>query len=267
MFNFFKKKKSPKKPLIEIWSQYRGLEEIDLIRPVWGMKNHLPDWFDKMPRMMSDSESLFDKVKPGTIKTCPGLAEFFSEAVIIPLWTDTILACDSEGNYKFASSARDQIEHTQFNWEMHGFGQMLQHAPSWVKEETSCIFKATCPWLIKTPPGYSVMQLPMFYHFNRNWTVMPGVIRSDIYHEMNQQVMLHTKHEETMIRAGTPLAMYVPFRREEYDFEVRESTSEDFKSHMTARLSKLTFQQGYRSILQKQQKNIEDAKGTLGRKI
>ena len=38
MFNFFKKKEEPKKPLIELWTQYSGLENVDLVDQHGGSK-------------------------------------------------------------------------------------------------------------------------------------------------------------------------------------------------------------------------------------
>ena len=65
MFDFFKKKKAPKTPLIEIWTQYGGLENIDLVRPSWGFqKSHLPDWWKAGPSMLAPANaSMFEKTK------------------------------------------------------------------------------------------------------------------------------------------------------------------------------------------------------------
>ena len=271
MFDFFKKKKAPKTPLIEIWTQYGGLENIDLVRPSWGFqKSHLPDWWKAGPSMLAPANaSMFEKTKAGTYKSCPGMLDFFKDCVVLPMWTDVVIAANKEtGDWAFKCSM------DAFKIEIHDNAQFLNHTPSWIQNGSVQVFKFPCPWLMKTPPGYSVLQLPMFYHFDRNFTVMAGTIRTDIYHEINQQVLFHitdndqinpdTNMYETMIKAGTPLSMYIPFKREEYDLDIRDSTKEDYTAHMASRCAKLTFQQGYKTILQKQQKNKEEAEGTLG---
>tara|TARA_B100000959_G_scaffold249648_1_gene277559 strand:- start:283 stop:1107 length:825 start_codon:yes stop_codon:yes gene_type:complete len=274
VFNIFKKFKEPEKPLIEVWTQYGGLEKIDLVRPVWSAKDHMPKWWKKGPSQIADqAASMFEKTQAGTYKSCPGIQDFFKDCLILPMWTDVIIAADGKGDWAFKCSM------DSFKIELHDNNQFLNHVPPWLQDVSIQVFKFPCPWLIKTPPGYSVMQLPMFYHFDRNFQTMAGVIRTDIYHEINQQVCMmltpenakphpDTNMHEIMIKAGTPMSMYIPFKREEYDLDIRDSTKDDYNEHMTSRCAKLTFQQGYRTILQKQQTNQQkDAEGTLGREV
>ena len=78
------------------------------------------------------------------------------------------------------------------------------------------------------PKGYSVYQMPMFYHFNqmKDWYVPYGVIGIDTHHEINQQIMYISDKKELIIKKGTPLATYVPFKREEFDFKYEEWNKE-----------------------------------------
>jgi hypothetical protein len=75
------------------------------------------------------------------------------------------------------------------------------------------MFKAMGPWRIITPHGWSVLQLPLFYHFNREWSVLPGVIDTDIHNEINQQVLYHGSGRAITIKQGDPFVLYVPFQR------------------------------------------------------
>ena len=185
MFNIFKKFKEPEKPLIEVWTQYGGLEKIDLVRPVWSAKDHMPKWWKKGPSQIADqAASMFEKTQAGTYKSCPGIQDFFKDCLILPMWTDVIIAADGKGDWAFKCSM------DSFKIELHDNNQFLNHVPPWLQDVSIQVFKFPCPWLIKTPPGYSVMQLPMFYHFDRNFQTMAGVIRTDIYHEINQQVCM-----------------------------------------------------------------------------
>ena len=70
-----------------------------------------------------------------------------------------------------------------------------------------------------------MLQLPMFWHFNPNFTVAPGVIWTDIHHEINQQMMFHKKGRIRLER-GTPLAQYIPIRRETIPHAVTNETPE-----------------------------------------
>jgi len=56
---------------------------------------------------------------------------------------------------------------------------------------------------------------------------MPGVIDTDIYHEINQQVLYHGDGKDITIKKGDPFVMYVPFKREKSDYSVRYYTDSD----------------------------------------
>jgi hypothetical protein len=69
----------------------------------------------------------------------------------------------------------------------------------------------------------------MFYHFEKDFSVLPGIIHTDIHHEINQQVLYHGEGREVFIPRGTPLAQYIPFKRLETSVSVSDFTVEDSK--------------------------------------
>ena len=200
LFTFWKQKEKPK---IHWWSTIEGLEK-DV--PVVPAKEYIPDWWKKVERMIT---SLNDK---GTVRHCPSFPEYITQGFVVPLW------CDLHIN----------IEHEKFEWHTpegmftftsHSDAQFRDWAPKHVKDNTSMVLKPNCPSRVKTPPGWSVWQLPMYYEFNPLYEVLPGIIWSDIHHEINQQ-MLMKKYGEFVIKRGTPLAMYVPYERNKYTYDV-----------------------------------------------
>lgn len=167
-----------------------------------------------------------------TIKMCPALPDTFTQGYVIPMWADSIIKYDKQKDIWFwaLSNTRD------FSWETHPPQQLLNHVSEGVSfrgEVASFVFKAVCPWRLITPPGYSVLQLPMFYHFEKKFSVLPGIIHTDIHHELNQQVLYHGNGEEVFIPRGTPLAQYIPFKRLNVSASVSDASIEDiamFKS-------------------------------------
>lgn len=192
-----------KKPFIKFVSIIEGLDQIEECVPKLATR-YIPDWFKSIPANQD-----FAKVK--TVRLCPSFPDFFSSAYVVPAWEDSILKYDKEsGQWEYLSSGVT-------GWETHGHGQFLDYVEANVQgQKTSMVFKPNCPWRIITPPGYSVLQLPMFYHFNKDWTVLPGIIDTDIYHEINQQILYHSDAEEVRIPRGTPIAMYIPYKREKF---------------------------------------------------
>jgi hypothetical protein len=140
------------------------------------------------------------------------------------MWCDVNLKNDNTGwSWKTSTSL--------ISWEHHGDSQFLDYADaSFNGVDGQFIFKAVSPWNIITPPGWSVLQLPLFYHFNKDWSVLPGVIDTDIHHEINQQVLYHGDGKEIEIKMGDPFVLYIPFKRSnKLKPEVRYQTAEEIK--------------------------------------
>jgi hypothetical protein len=94
--------------------------------------------------------------------------------------------------------------------------------------------------------------MPLFYHFNRNFTILPGTIQTDVHHKINQQVLFHTKKKEIVIERGTPFALYIPYKRETLDFEVIMQGKEEEKDLIVSDLHINTkFSGGYKNKAEK----------------
>lgn len=199
-----------RKPLIQFVSTIEGLETIQecLPRPT---KGYIPDWFKAVPSFGH------------TVKACPSFPDFFSQGFVVPMWMDSTIEYNSQTNNWVSDS------YAPF-WDSHRNDQFLDYVKPYMQgRETQFVFKANCPWRIITPPGYSVLQLPLFYHFNQEFSVLPGIIDTDIHHEINQQVLYHGNGDPIKIDRGTPFVMYIPFKRTKYDLEIRYQTEKDRK--------------------------------------
>ena len=197
---------------IKFISTVSGLESIDEFIPK-PAKNFIPQWFKDIPN--SD---------PLTVKICPSFPDYFSQGYIIPMWSDVKLKWDG-------STWTWDTPDKQNAWFAHGQNQFLDYTKaSFNGVKGQFVFKAICPWRIITPPGWSVLQLPLFYHFNQEWSVLPGVIDTDIHTEINQQVLYHGNGKEIQINAGDPFVLYIPFKRSnKLKSVVRYQTEEDIK--------------------------------------
>jgi len=201
--------KSDKIQFISIDESLVSIED-SLPRPA---KHFIPKWFKDIP-----SKEI------GTVKDCPSFPDYFSQGYIIPMWTDVKMRY-KDGISQFETSAK------RFLFETHANEQMIKYKKATFNGiEGQFVFKANCPWRIITPPGWSVLQLPLFYHFNQEWSVLPGVIDTDIHHEINQQILYHGNGKEIIIKCGDPLVLYVPFKRsDKLKHEVRYQTVKERK--------------------------------------
>ncbi len=184
---------------IQFISTVEGLESIEECLPK-PAKQFIPKWFKDMPAMIGDA---------ATVKNCPSFPDYFSQGYIVPMWIDVLLQYNKKTDTWNWDSSFDVAE-----WAVHDNRQFVNSTvPSFNGIESQVVFKAICPWMIVTPPGWSVLQLPLFYHFNKEWSVMPGVIDTDIHHEINQQVLYHGDGKEIKIKSGEPFVLYIPFKR------------------------------------------------------
>lgn len=189
------------------------------------MRKTIPDWWKKESTepttFLSEKEIDF-----GNIKNCPSFPDYFSQGYVVPMWADTVIDFDqSTGNWFWKTSHKD------FVLDFHQPTQFVDFAAPIVNGKSGyAVFKAMSPWSIIVPPGYSVLQLPMFYNFNKDFSVLPGIIASDVEHTLNIQILLHSDKRQIVIERGTPLAQYIPFKRNDVlPMEYRDATEEDKK--------------------------------------
>jgi len=214
----FKKKEEP---VISFVSSIMGLHKIEEIVPKPSQK-FIPDWWKPIPNHKGQSEKIM------TVKSCPSFPDYFSQGYIIPMWADTLIKYDATSEVWSIKCGREN----DFSWDFHFDEQLIDYTkPALFEQQAQKVLKAMCPWRIITKPGWSVMQLPLYYHFDNRFSVMPGVIHTDIHHDINQQVLIYNKNLkkdfEIFIKRGEPFVQYIPFKREKIDHDVRLVTSSD----------------------------------------
>lgn len=210
-------------PKIRLVTDIPGLNSIEDAVPKPASK-FLPEWWKTMP--IKKTTPSLEGVAFGNAKVCPSFPAYLSRGFIVPMWVDSILYVekDTEGNDCWRWRTADQ----KFSWQVHGSGQYMQHAShKYLGREGYFVFKSTLPWYVFTDPGYSLYQLPTLLHFNEDFSAVPGVRDTDVYHEMNIQLVIHSLKKEIFIPRGTPLAHFIPFKRETVDLEVQYATEED----------------------------------------
>lgn len=217
-------------PLIEVVSIIEGLETVKEALPRKSNK-FIPEWWKETPLVYG--EKSINKQDAGNVKACPSFPDYFSNGLVVPMWVDSIISYDEEN-----ATWRWVTAHNSFSWSSHGNEQFLDYVPfEHMGSKVKFVFKALCPWKLITPPGYSILQLPMFYHYTQEFTVFPGVVDTDRSHFINAQVGFTSDKKEIFIERGTPLFQVIPFKREKYNIEVRSQTEEDKKKFRNQDLS------------------------------
>ena len=180
----------------------------------------IPKWIKSIP------------TRQDTIKDCPVIPEYISQGIIIPMWCDMYFMATDDGIIIETPSHA-------FKASTHGNNQFLDYIDS-ENNHIYGVVKLHCPWLIETPKNTHVYQLPTTYHFNGNFSVMPGSIRTDVHYQINQQVLLHKKDEWIFIQKGTPLVQYIPYINKKVKHTVGLYTKKQLDSYKTQRTNLAT---------------------------
>jgi hypothetical protein len=184
---------------------------------------NLPEWFTKMHSYggfgNSKESVIFEKkVYPNgdpnaTIKKCVPVLDVMTAGYILVTPSDIWV--------EIPENDHDQIYTTRgpgFKITTHANGQAPKH-PSVVGNKD--IPKFSNPWLIKTPPGYSVLITSPMHNPNGYFTCLPGVVDTDAYtQEINFPFTLINPNFTGLIPAGTPMVQVIPFKRDSWEMKI-----------------------------------------------
>ena len=202
---FFKKKQ------IIWWSDIPNFLDVHPILPA---NKYIPQWW----KDIKIEETNLDN----NIKLCPSFLDYFRRGWIITLWCDLILKKDNFGQISWISPYED------FKFSFHGDNQFKNLVPEHISKEIACVIKPHSPYKCKTPKGWSLLQLPVSYHYNPDWYVLSGIFPASKWHQTNQQMIIKKSifkdSNEVVIKKGTPLAHYIPIPDEELSMKMTEET-------------------------------------------
>jgi hypothetical protein len=214
-------KKKHKKPWIKFSSPIPGIIDSELVRPQLA-KNFIPDGWKGVPNKMEapfpDPNDKYKYIGKNemvrTSKTCPSFIDVFNHGYVIPAPCDIYLQYNKEKDVYHYETAIPDIPIV-----IHSQQQYLAHLKN---PQHEFIFKLDNVWCIETPKGYSIQQLPMFWHHNPDWETAMGILHTDQFHQINIQLMLKKDCFETLIKQGDPLCYVIPYKRLDFEHEYAE---------------------------------------------
>lgn len=200
-------------------------------------KNFIPEWFKKTPIEIQGYYHQHKKLPNlRTVKTCPSFTDIFKKGYVVPCPFDIWLNIKENGDVDWKTPDAAMVI------ELHANDQFINHVDSNVRK----VFKIAHPFRIVTPKNWSVLQIPMLYHFNKDFYVPYGIIDTDRHHEINQQIFYTSQDNEILIKKSTPLCYLLPFKRTEdlsLDVVTYESVKKTIEKNRFKVFSK--FKNGY----------------------
>ena len=177
-------------------------------------KHFIPTWFRSMPHYIEDAvdSTILSKSKFSTVRRCPSFHEVFNTGFVLVSPCDMFLKIKKNGEFYWETP--DEI----YKIDTHNDYQFTNYYPD---RSIKGVFKLIYPYMAITPKGYGCIQLPMLYHNNPDFYVPYGYLETDIYHELNQQIIVTSNNAEKgiLIKQGTPLNYLIPYKKDKWDIE------------------------------------------------
>lgn len=216
---------------IDIYPAHKSYEPLLKNFPVVKASKFLPEWYKKnkinnfdITFRNNEYVSLRDdsELRNKHAKNCPAIQEYITNGVVIPSWTDLYISVNKDGTvdwhmtYGDASNYFHDIKQPEFIAK-HPQGQIRDMELNAV--ENYGLLKIVSPYYFKTDKGYGLEFFDPFYHHRRNIKLLPGIVETDIWHEVNFPFEFYYSPEfkrevSYHIKAGDPLIMARPVKLE-----------------------------------------------------
>jgi hypothetical protein len=174
-----------------------------------------PDWFRFSPK--------------SGIRKCVGVQDYLSYGFILPAWTNfDFKAVPQHGGWDLKVGQMPFVsmpfESDPFPKETTGSCPMteIRGIPD------SPYPKLVNPFSFITAPGWSLMILGILHEPNGSYDVVPGLVNTDYYHEVNVVLNPHTDQDFT-ISYGQPLAQLIPIKRDGDTAKLKFGNQNDHK--------------------------------------
>lgn len=166
----------------------------------------IPKWFQDMPTTHGpETERTRQNL---TLKGCPGVIDYMMAGFILPLWADYEITVHKDGVVEGHSSD-----------PLAKFMTMHPGATQGYPFEAGVprmALKFDSPWRLRTPPGTSVQIQPVTYNVPGRVDILPGIVHTDFYHQINSICWWTGGPGTKLFKAGTPWLHILPFVRDKW---------------------------------------------------
>lgn len=201
----------------------------------------MPEWYKKIPQVISDGRSDRDQFGANsfTAKKCMPMLDCMTMGYIIPLCGDLTVRSNHDCSTIEVTNPPDFTV-----CDFHDIRQLGEKtAPGFPAPP----LKFINPWIVKTAPGWSTLFIAPINAMNPHFTCLTGLVDTDTYpKEVNFPAVWHTPHFDGVLKAGTPLVVAIPIKRDplwkKWDVRVMTREEDEYKNQI------MRMQQNRRSV-------------------
>ena len=191
------------------------IPNMNAIMPIIPTRAYKHEWARRaraeLVDMMHTNPNLF-KEKFAHITKCVGIRSIMQRGWIVRSWMDIVIETADNGKDVKWFSPIDQSEYLPRRdaVSFHSPEQLSDFYDNWPDDALRMLVKINTPWAVKVPRGYSMLLMPVAYADENRFTVLSGLIESDLpASPINVQMRWHVKEGKELIKAGTPLAQLI----------------------------------------------------------
>ena len=165
-------------------------------------------------------ETLATKIPPVNFwshaVTCPALHGVMDNGYILPCPADIIIQLDGSGNFEWKSTMEfygGRYVSAHIPEQTQGMRNFVSHNQN--KDVLDWTIKMETPWRIQAHKDIVFIQIPVAYWEEDRFSIATGLVDPRYSYEVNMQIFWHkTEPGEYIIKAGTPLAQWIPVNRD-----------------------------------------------------
>ena len=165
-------------------------------------------------------ETLATKIPPinfwSHAVTCPALHGVMDNGYILPCPADIIIQLDGSGNFEWKSTMEfygGRYVSAHIPEQTQGMRNLVSHNQN--KDVLDWTIKMETPWRIQAHKDIVFIQIPVAYWEEDRFSIATGLVDPRYSYEVNMQIFWHkTEPGEYIIKAGTPLAQWIPVNRD-----------------------------------------------------
>jgi len=198
-----------KKPAIRFYSLEPGLHDVYPVFPANQLKR---DW-------LKDQEQSNPINGHMPTKNCPGIKLINNAGWILPAPADFYITTNGDG-VSFEWDEKITFSQAKPPGNEVYVGYHDQEQTEKILDDSTkslkTVVKINTPWRVELPKDKLLLQLPVSYNNEDRFTSAIGILDPTYVHVLNVQLFWHKLNGKTLVRAGTPLAQFIPIDRNSF---------------------------------------------------
>jgi hypothetical protein len=167
----------------------------------------IPEWLKMMPADVPKANE--GSSITGTAKKCAPFMEAMTCGYVLPVACDVSFFMRAPGNLDYDQAEPVIGSHSRWQYSGSPFADQL-------------LVKFANPWIVKTPPGYSTLFVPLLNQFTIPFQILAGLVETDTFYRSVHFPSICTMQpgQRFVLKKGTPIVQAIPIKRESWQSNI-----------------------------------------------